>query len=158
MVDREGPEQKMEPDEGVSRRGFVDWILGTSVAGFAAAVVYPVVRYIFPPASGESVVNSVTLPFGASDLGPNSGQIFKFGNRPGIIVRTPTGDLRAFSARCTHLDCTVQFRDDLNVIWCACHNGQFDLNGRVIAGPPPEPLETFEVRLRGDQIVVTRQS
>ena len=145
-------------ESGVSRRGFVDWVLGSSLAGFAGAVLYPVVSYIFPPASGESVVNSVTLPFGVSDLAPNSGQIFKFGNRPGIIVRTPSGDLRAFSARCTHLDCTVQFRDDLNAIWCACHNGQFDLNGRVIAGPPPEPLETFEVRLRGDQIVVTRQS
>ena len=158
MIDNERPELGADQDGGVSRRGFVDWILGTSVVGFAVAVVYPIVSYIFPPASGESVVNSVTLPFGVSDLARGSGQIFKFGSRPGIIVRTASGDLRAFSARCTHLDCTVQFRNDLNVIWCACHNGQFDLNGRVIAGPPPEPLETFEVRLRGDQIVVTRQS
>ena len=104
------------------------------------------------------MVNTVTLPFTASDMAAGSGQIFKFGNRPGIIVKTPGGELRAFSARCTHLDCTVQFRDDLDIIWCACHNGQFDLNGRNIAGPPPEPLESYEVRLRGDQIVVTRQS
>jgi Rieske Fe-S protein len=70
-------------------------------------------------------------------------------------VKTPGGELRAFSARCTHLDCTVQYREDLNHIWCACHNGHFDLNGKNIAGPPPEPLQAFEVNVRGDQIVVS---
>lgn len=158
MTDKERPELDVEPDKQVSRRGFVDWFLGSTLVGFAGAVIYPVLRYIFPPASGESAVNSVILPLAASDLPPNSGQIFKFGTRPGIIVRNASGDLRAFSARCTHLDCTVQFRDDLNLIWCACHNGQFDLNGRVVSGPPPAPLESFDVRVRGDQIVVTRQS
>ena len=158
MTTEKRSESEVDADPQVSRRGFVDWFLGSTLVGFVGAVTYPIVRYIFPPASGEAVVNSVTLPFGASDLPLNSGQIFKFGNRPGIIVRTPTGDLRAFSARCTHLDCTVQFRDDLNIIWCACHNGQFDLNGRNIAGPPPTPLESFDVRVRGEQIVVTRQS
>jgi cytochrome b6-f complex iron-sulfur subunit len=152
-TDRGGPEA-----EGVSRRGFVDWILGSSVVGLGLAVAYPVIRYIFPPAAGESATSSVTLPFGPADLPPNSGQIFKFGNRPGIIVRTASGELRAFSARCSHLDCTVQFREDLSNIWCACHNGLFDLNGRNIAGPPPGPLEAYDVRLRGNQIVVSRRS
>ena len=140
----------------LSRRGFVDWVLGSSVFGLVVAVEYPVIRYIYPPARAESTVNAVTLPFGPSDMAPNSGQIFRFGDRPGIIVKTASGELRAFSARCTHLDCTVQFRDDLDLIWCACHNGRFDLNGRNIAGPPPRPLEQFDVRLRGDEIVVTR--
>jgi Rieske Fe-S protein len=93
-----------------------------------------------------------------ADLPPNTGVIFKFGSRPGILVRTPSGELRAFSARCTHLDCTVQYRDDIGHIWCACHNGHFDLNGRNIAGPPPEPLEAYDVNVRGTQIVVSRRS
>jgi cytochrome b6-f complex iron-sulfur subunit len=97
----------------------------------------------------------VTLAFGADDVPSNFGRIFKFGSRPGILVRTPSGELRAFSARCTHLDCTVQYREDLSHIWCACHNGHFDLNGRNIAGPPPEPLQTFDVNERGGQIVVS---
>jgi Rieske Fe-S protein len=70
-------------------------------------------------------------------------------------LKTPGGELRAFSARCTHLDCTVQYREDLNHIWCACHNGHFDLAGRNIAGPPPTPLERFDVNVRGSQIVVS---
>jgi Rieske Fe-S protein len=139
----------------VTRKGFVDWLLGTSAGGFLAAVCYPVVRYIIPPEVPESAVNSVTLAFAADEVPSNTGRIFKFGNRPGLIVKTPGGELRAFSARCTHLDCTVQYREDLEHIWCACHNGHYDLNGKNIAGPPPQPLPAFDVRVRGDQIVVS---
>jgi Rieske Fe-S protein len=139
----------------VTRKRFVDWLLGTSAGGFLAAVCYPVVRYIIPPEVPESTVSSVQLAFTADEVPSNTGRIFKFGNRPGLIVKTPGGELRAFSARCTHLDCTVQYREDLEHIWCACHNGHFDLNGKNIAGPPPEPLQAFDVNVRGDQIVVS---
>jgi Rieske Fe-S protein len=139
----------------VTRKRFVDWLLGTSAGGFVAAVFYPVVRYIIPPEVPESAVSSVTLAFTADDVPANTGRIFKFGTRPGLLLKTPGGELRAFSARCTHLDCTVQYREDLNHIWCACHNGHFDLAGRNIAGPPPTPLERFDVNVRGSQIVVS---
>lgn len=144
--------------EDLSRKRFLDWILGTSVGGVALAVVYPVGRYLIPPENVESTATSATLTLSPSDLAPNSGAIFKFGSRPGLLIKTPSGELRAFSARCTHLDCTVQYRDDLEHIWCACHNGHFDLNGRNIAGPPPDPLEEYDVNVRGTQIVVSRRS
>jgi cytochrome b6-f complex iron-sulfur subunit len=139
----------------VTRKRFINWLLGTSAGGFLMAVVYPVSKYIVPPDVPESTVNSVVLPFQVADLVPNSGRLFKFGSRPGIIVKTPGGELRAFSARCTHLDCTVQYREDVSHIWCACHNGHFDLNGKNISGPPPEPLPGFDVNQRGEQIVVS---
>lgn len=141
----------------MSRKTFIDWVLGTSAGGLFAAILYPVVRYVIPPPAEESTANSVTVPFRPQDIPANSGRIFNFGGRPGILVNTPSGELRAFSARCTHLDCTVQYRDDLGEIWCACHNGHFDLSGRNIAGPPPSPLQAFDVNVRGDQIVVSKQ-
>lgn len=143
---------------GYTRKRFLDWLVGLSAGGFAGGVLYPVFRYLVPPPAAESAVSSVVVPLRPPDVAPNSGHIFKFGTRPGILVRTPAGELRAFSARCTHLDCTVQYRDDLGHIWCACHNGHFDLNGRNIAGPPPEPLEAFDVAVRGNDIVVRRRS
>src|SRR5215472_5116509 len=91
-----------------------------------------------------------------AELKANSGQIFKFGSQPGILIRTSEGDLRAFTAICTHLACIVQYRSDLSHIWCACHNGHFDLNGKNITGPPPRPLEPYVVNVRGDQIVVRK--
>lgn len=140
------------------RRSFLDWLLGTSAAALLLAVVYPVLRYLAPPAEAESSASSVTLDFGPDQLKNNSGEIFKFGSSPGILVKTPTGDLRAFSATCTHLSCTVQYRKDVSHIWCACHNGHFDLNGTNIQGPPPAPLEQYDVKVRGSQIVVSKSA
>ncbi len=141
---------------GSTRRGFLNWLLGSSAAGLVMAVLYPAIRYIIPPAAAESTAATVTLPFAPEEIQPNNGKIFKFGSRPGILVRTPAGELRAYSATCTHLGCIVQYRADLSHIWCACHNGHFDLNGRNISGPPPRPLEEFTVNVRGDQIVISK--
>lgn len=154
---REPGTDRSEP-EGISRSRFLNMILGTGASGFAAAVLYPVGRYIIPPEAPESSANSVVLQLSPDDIPVNSGQIFKFGNKPGIIVRTPSGELRAFSAVCTHLECTVQYREDVSHIWCACHNGHFDLMGRNIVGPPPSPLVQYDVNQRGDAIVVSRRS
>jgi cytochrome b6-f complex iron-sulfur subunit len=140
----------------VSRRGFINWFLGTSAGAFMLSVFYPVSRYLIPPKVEESMARAVTLSIKPGDVKVNTGEIFKFGNQPAILVRTPGGELRAFSAVCTHLACIVQFRPDVSHVWCACHNGHFDLNGQNIVGPPPRPLERYVVNVRGDQIVVSK--
>lgn len=142
---------------GASRR-VVNWFLATTLGAFLVAVLYPVSRYLVPPEVAESTAGSVTLPIKAGDVKANSGQIFKFGSQPGILIRTPRGELRAFSAVCTHLNCTVQYRSDLGQIWCACHNGHYDLNGKNVSGPPPRPLDPYVVNVRGDQIVVSKSA
>jgi len=140
---------------GPSRRRFLDYLLGTSTIATLGAIVYPIFKFMSPPQLVESAENSVV----AAKLGEvplNSGKIFKFGNKPGILVRTATGELKAVSAVCTHLECIVQYRPDTKQIWCACHNGQYNLSGKNIGGPPPRPLEEFKVNTRGDDIVVSR--
>jgi cytochrome b6-f complex iron-sulfur subunit len=52
----------------------------------------------------------------------------------------------------------VQFRDATQQIWCACHNGTYDLNGKVVSGPPPAPLEEYAVKVRGDEVVISRRA
>jgi cytochrome b6-f complex iron-sulfur subunit len=140
------------------RRNVLNWFLSTSLGGFVLSVVYPVSQYLIPPEMPESATAGVTLPFPPSEMKPNSGRLFKFGNRPGLLVRTESGEFRAFSAICTHLNCTVQYRDDIGHIWCACHNGHYDLNGRNIAGPPPRPLDALVVNVQGNQITVKKAS
>jgi len=137
------------------RRSFLDFLLGTSALATLGAIVYPIIRFMAPPQIVESAENSVVAAK-INEIPPNSGKIFKFGNKPGILVRTAAGELKAFSAVCTHLDCIVQYRDDTKQIWCACHNGQYNLSGKNIGGPPPRPLEEFQVNTRGDDVVVTR--
>jgi Rieske Fe-S protein len=137
------------------RRGFLDSLLGAGFVSTIVAMAYPVWRFLIPPASGEPMTQSVVAAQ-ASQLKPNSGMLFKFGSRPGLLIRTQEGELQAFNAVCTHLDCTVQYKADTTQIWCACHNGLYDLSGNVVSGPPPRPLERFVVNQRGDDIVVSR--
>ncbi len=139
-----------------SRRSFVNLLLGSGFGALMVSVLYPVVRYLIPPASGEPSTATVTLPWKPSEIRVNTGRIFKFGTQPGILVKTPAGELRAFSAVCTHLNCTVQYREERQDIWCACHNGVYDLNGKNISGPPPRPLEPYRAIVKGDQIVVSK--
>ena len=142
------------PQSG-NRRSFLDYLLGTSVGMTLIAVFYPVIRFMIPPEVIESAQTSVVAGK-VKELAQNSGLIFKFGNKPGILIRSASGELKAFSATCTHLDCIVQYRSDQKLIWCACHNGQYNLSGQNIGGPPPRPLEEYVVNVRGDDIVVSK--
>jgi cytochrome b6-f complex iron-sulfur subunit len=138
-----------------SRRSFLNYLLGTSAFATFVAIFYPIIRFMVPPHIVEAMQNSVVAAK-LSEVPPNSGKIFKFGSKPGLLIRTASGELKAFSAVCTHLDCIVQYRPDTKQIWCACHNGQYNLNGENIGGPPPRPLEEYPVNKRGDDIVVNR--
>jgi len=131
------------------RRGFLKWLIGGGVVAFLASVFYPVYKYAIPPLSGEANVSQVKLPFKIKELREDEKKfrIFRFGRTLGIIVITPEDKVKAFTAACTHLDCTVQFRRDLGLLWCACHNGRYDLEGRNVSGPPPRPLTPFEVHV-----------
>lgn len=137
------------------RREFLDYLLGTSIGATLLAIFYPIVKFMIPPQVVESAENSVVAG-SVKEIATNSGKIFKFGTKPGILVRTASGELKAFSAICTHLDCIVQYRPDTKQIWCACHNGQYNLSGQNVGGPPPRPLEEYVVNTRGDEIVVSK--
>jgi Rieske Fe-S protein len=101
----------------------------------------------------EVKVSSVKIG-AVEDMEKDSGKIIKFGNKPVIVVRKPEGEYIAFAGVCTHLDCIVQFRKDYGQIYCACHNGRYDLNGRNVSGPPPAPLKRFGVTIKDDQVIV----
>src|SRR5215467_4196711 len=152
---QEMPNADVSLSSSVPRRRFVEVLLGSGFLATAAAFIYPVLRYLVPPKTSDLGSDAVVAGR-VGDLKPNSGKIFRFGNRPGLLIRTANGEYRAMSATCTHLSCTVQYRDDLQRVWCACHNGQYDLTGKNISGPPPRPLELFETRVRGDEIFVRR--
>src|ERR1700688_2904818 len=142
-MSHQDPFQTMTPAE-FDRRGFLDVLLTVGSVSTAIAIVYPVSRFLIPPPSGEPATASAGAGKAAT-LKLNSARIFKFGSRPGIVVRTADGDVRAFSAVCTHLDCTVQYKADTAQLWCACHNGTYDLSGHVVSGPPPRALEKLVV-------------
>jgi Rieske Fe-S protein len=152
MTSEVGPNGEPE-----TRRGFLKYILGGGLVAWLAAVLYPIMAYLKPPQQAEVEVTSVKAGK-VSAMEKESGVIVRFGNKPVILVRNAGGEFRAFSATCTHLDCTVQFRKDMGLIWCACHNGRYDLNGRNVAGPPPRPLDEYRVVVQGEDISISKKA
>lgn len=60
----------------------------------------------------------------------------------------------AFSVDCTHLGCPVRWEPEAEMFFCPCHGGVYYKNGDVAAGPPPEPLQQYPVRVNGEVVEV----
>ncbi len=139
----------------MKRRTFLDGMLAAAGATLGALVLYPIARYLVPPKAPEAATRRVVAAK-QDEVPPGGFKIFPFGGEPGILVRTADGNYKAFSAVCTHLGCTVQMRPGEKSIWCACHDGVYDLEGRNVSGPPPRPLEAFVVHVAGGEVVVEK--
>ena len=140
-----------------SKRDFLKLILTGGLVAWAGSVLYPIFAYLKPPKQAEVEVSSVKAGK-LADIPKESGTIVKFGTKPVILIRTAGDEFKAFSATCTHLDCTVQYSKEMGMMWCACHNGKYDLNGRNVSGPPPRPLEEYRVITQGEEVLVSKKS
>jgi thiosulfate dehydrogenase [quinone] large subunit len=103
-------------------------------------------------ATSGSGAGGSKVPSGAVRLGPGkrlpSGQAATYSDpadgSPDILIRDEEGNLKAFSAVCTHAGCTVGYEG--GVIVCPCHGGEYSAEtGEVIAGPPPTGLAPKQV-------------
>lgn len=140
-----------EPE--TSRRRFIDIMLGTGFFMWIGSLFYPITKYLIPPKVTVVYVNSVEAGT-LEEFPPGSWKIIRFGRKPVLVFRQRSGEFGALAATCTHLDCTVQFKTDTEQIWCACHNGFYDIHGKNISGPPPKPLTTYNIILKDDKVIV----
>src|SRR6516164_6329138 len=134
-------------DIQTERRGLIRWLLGGGFVISLSSFLYPVFRFLNPPKVSEAAVNEVAAGK-VEELKPNSSKIVKFGDNPVLLIRVNPTEWRAFSAVCTHLSCIVQYEPERTRIWCACHNGVYNLHGQVVSGPPPRPLQPYSVHVR----------
>ena len=70
------------------------------------------------------------------------------------VLSTDARTYIAMSNICTHLGCRVRWITEQDQFFCPCHNGVFDMSGNVVAGPPPRPLDRYEVKVENDQLYV----
>jgi cytochrome b6-f complex iron-sulfur subunit len=123
-----------------SRRSVLDVLLGVGILGWLASIAYPVLRYLRPISPQEGSGPRRLTREEAVKLERERTLIVRHGSTRILLFEDPEQRLRALEARCTHEGCTVQYVPADSLVWCACHNGRFDLDGRVLSGPPPRPL------------------
>jgi Rieske Fe-S protein len=150
----------------ISRRKFLG-IATWSIGGFISlAMAIPAIVYVVGPALKRSKVQNWIRLGQASKVELNTPTLFKVTvqQQSGWIVNeeelsfyvlTENGrDYVAMSNICTHLGCRVRWIDEQGQFFCPCHNAIFDKEGQVVAGPPPRPLDRYEVKVEDDQLYV----
>ena len=140
-----------------SRRRFLWSLAGISLA-WLGVLLYPIYRYLSPqPApdpfgeDGRALVENIAA---ADVTKPGMGKNGAYGGRGLLVLRDSRGQLKAFDSKCTHAGCNVSFQGDK--IYCHCHGGTYDLNGKNIAGPPPRPLTELRVVEENGTLFVLR--
>ena len=158
-----------------ARRSWLLRTLQATITITVIAILYPVARFLRPRRAVVSGALEVVAPYKPKELLNAASKPFDFAGKPCLLVLLPEGaerlaqgqplradDVRAFNAICTHVACTVTYRRTEGDVFCNCHDGVYDLEGRNVSGPPPRPLEKYNVALRGEpgqeEIVVSRQS
>ena len=146
-------------DEGLSRRGFVKVAVGGVGLAYAAAIGYPIYRYLDSPVEKSqalAAVKEISLP-DADKLPKGSAMVFKFGVRPALLIHHTNDTWVALDAVCSHMGCTVAYNATEDRIACACHGGRYDAyTGENISGPPPRPLTTHDVVVAVGSVTIKR--
>jgi len=134
------------------RREFLDLAVGGSAAAFAVAMAYPAARYAEPRAH----VDTGPVIVGKLEEFPVAGaRTVLVHDRPVLVLRAADGQLRAFSAICSHLQCIVGYSPERRQIECPCHQGVYGIDGQRLAGPPPRPLDELAVTVNDGAVIVS---
>lgn len=137
----------------ISRRSFLQVANRILAVLGVTAITIPIVAYFFPP-NLEETPSEPMLVSKLDDLPPGASKTIRFGRYPALVINTSAG-LRAYSAVCTHFACVCKWDPDNELIVCPCHEGYFEpLEGQVVSGPPPLPLESLAVNIIDDEIYV----
>ena len=62
--------------------------------------------------------------------------------------------MTAFGPQCTHLGCAYHWEDAKSEFLCPCHTSLFSVEGKVLGGPAPRPLDRYETRLNGSKLLL----
>jgi cytochrome b6-f complex iron-sulfur subunit len=146
------PATIVNTEKTISRRTFLDWLLAGGLVAWAIGFLAPVVTYVWPAQKRGPSVQTASAGKEA-DFAEWQTKVVAVNGHPVIVVRTPQG-FRAYSAICTHLGCIVGWDAGRKQIACPCHAGFFDLNGRVVSGPPPRPLTEHGVVVANGEVLV----
>jgi Rieske Fe-S protein len=100
--------------------------------------------------NGNSGFERVVLEYETKD-----GWLTNIERNLAYVKRTKADEVIAISADCTHLGCIVTWLEDQKIFKCPCHDGRYDAEGKVIAGPPPSPLKRHKTKVEDGKIFIS---
>ncbi len=150
----------------LDRRGFVSIVSSVLGSMMAAIVGLPVIGYFISPAFKKTKSDNWISLGQLENYPTGSPTMFNFTQTTingwerssksyGVFVLRSSGTaVEVLSDVCTHLSCRVNWNEETQEFACPCHAAFFDRNGKVKSGPPPRPLDRYEIKLEGDQLFI----
>jgi len=149
----------------VSRRRFHLGAIYTLMGTIGAALGIPAAIYLlFPPKSRKAeewveVTDITSLPQGVPEeiiFRKNRVDGWKISSEKtsAWVVKKSAGEIIAFSPQCTHLGCAFRYEEQKKTFLCPCHTSNFDMDGKVLDGPAPRPLDRYEVKVEGNKLLL----
>src|SRR5512143_403300 len=144
-------------DSEMNRRDFIKVTTGIVGGLIAATVGLPAIAYLLDPAFKTSA-KEAWIPIGkVADMQVGKPYAFSFtrvqvngwertSTTHGgfVLLRSEDpNDILILNSRCTHLSCTVNWKDEAQAYVCPCHDAKFSKEGVVLGGPPPRPLDRY---------------
>jgi menaquinol-cytochrome c reductase iron-sulfur subunit len=159
------PSVETSQSEGTTRRGFYIGAIYGMMAVVSAALGIPALLYLFTPAKAKKP-DAWAEGGDTARLTPNSPVEIVF-HRDRIdgwrtiaekgtawVVKYDDGHVVAFGPNCTHLGCAYHWEAGRNDFFCPCHNSVFSIDGKVVSGPAPRPLDRFQTKLQGAKLLI----
>jgi menaquinol-cytochrome c reductase iron-sulfur subunit len=148
-----------------TRRRLLASFFWAATAAVASLVATPILGYVLGPLFRRRAPSSVRV-------GPVAGLALDRPERVEFVVRRRDGwmttvgrgaawvvrrsdGIRVYDPRCTHLGCAYHWHAPTHQFMCPCHEGLFDLDGKVVGGPPPRPLDTYAARVEDGVLLIT---
>jgi len=156
----------MVEEKRINRNNFLKVAIWGIGALISAGMGIPAIAYIIGPVLNRTKTQEWIRLGSISKIELRTPTLFKFTiqrkagwivneEEVSVYVLTDNGrDFIAMSNICTHLSCRVRWISDQEQFFCPCHNGIFDKEGKVVGGPPPRPLDRYEVKVEDDQLYV----
>jgi menaquinol-cytochrome c reductase iron-sulfur subunit len=70
------------------------------------------------------------------------------------VVKKPSNEVVAFAPQCTHLGCAYHWDDSSHIFLCPCHTSRFSIDGQVLGGPAPRPLDRYMTKIEGGKLEI----
>ncbi len=137
-----------------ARRRFLVWLVRGFLSLWGLGIAWVIAAFVKSPHSSRSLTEKVLTIGPLESLPVGRAKLVHHGREPIWVIRISDENLVGLSAVCTHLRCVLTWDQAQQILLCPCHEGSFDLNGNVLAGPPPRPLRQHQVETQLGQVYV----
>lgn len=154
-----------EPTETPTRRRFYEIVIVGVQAIIGAALAIPAVAYLLGTAKTRRTEDWVEIT-DTGALSPDTPVEVSFRTsrvdgwkvinekKTAWVVKMPDNKVVAFGPQCTHLGCAYHWEEGKHQFICPCHTTIFSVDGKVISGPAPRPLDRFDTRIDGSKLLI----